>query len=149
MWLWYDLFALLLFCWLIISLIHSVHSTLYAVLLCCLWLASLLVIDSAGILIFYVRLTNKQKNTDSHPDDVLLGADLTGTPNKYSVSPLQHPCLKEPGSFSGTYGWHQSLKYKCGNDRTKRKALGCPELRAGLGQKISPGISSLDRPTRY
>ena len=40
----------------------------------------------------------------------------------------KHPCLKEPGSFNGTYGWQQSLKYKCGNYRTKRKALGSPEL---------------------
>ncbi|XP_051772154.1 uncharacterized protein LOC127524567 isoform X1 [Ctenopharyngodon idella] len=39
-----------------------------------------------------------------------------------------HPCLKEPGSFNGIYGWQQSLKYKCGNYRTKRKAMGSPEL---------------------
>ncbi|KAE8278095.1 hypothetical protein D5F01_LYC23836 [Larimichthys crocea] len=40
----------------------------------------------------------------------------------------KHPCLKEPGSFNGTYAWQQSLKYKCGNYRTKRKALESPEL---------------------
>ncbi|XP_038566683.1 uncharacterized protein LOC119897174 [Micropterus salmoides] len=40
----------------------------------------------------------------------------------------KHPCLKEPGSFNGTYGWQVSLKYKCGNYRTKRKALGSTEL---------------------
>ncbi|XP_024116850.1 uncharacterized protein LOC112138529 [Oryzias melastigma] len=40
----------------------------------------------------------------------------------------KHPCLKEPGSFSGMYGWQQSLKYKCGKYRTQRKALGSPEL---------------------
>ena len=40
----------------------------------------------------------------------------------------KHPCLKEPGSFNGTYGWQQSLKYKCGNYRTKRKTLGSSEL---------------------
>ena len=40
----------------------------------------------------------------------------------------KHPCLKEPGSFNGIYGWQQSLKYKCGNYRTKRKALGSPEI---------------------
>lgn len=40
----------------------------------------------------------------------------------------KHPCLKEPGSFNGTYGWQQSLKYKCGNYRTKWKELGSPEL---------------------
>lgn len=40
----------------------------------------------------------------------------------------KHPCLKEHGSFNGIYGWQQSLKYKCGHYRTKRKALGSPEL---------------------
>lgn len=40
----------------------------------------------------------------------------------------KHPCLKEPGSSNGICGWQQSLKYKCGNYRTKRKALGSPEL---------------------
>ncbi|KAJ4944007.1 hypothetical protein JOQ06_012557 [Pogonophryne albipinna] len=40
----------------------------------------------------------------------------------------KHPCLKEPGSYNGCYGWQQSLKYKVGNYRTKRKALGSPEL---------------------
>lgn len=40
----------------------------------------------------------------------------------------KHPCLKEPGSYNGCYGWQQSLKYKCGNYRTKRKALGMPEV---------------------
>lgn len=40
----------------------------------------------------------------------------------------KYPCLNEPGPFNGTNGWRQSLKYKCGNYRTKRKALGSPEL---------------------
>lgn len=40
----------------------------------------------------------------------------------------KHPCLKEPGSFNGIYGWQQSLKYKCGNYRTKLKTLESPEL---------------------
>ncbi|KAL1005692.1 hypothetical protein UPYG_G00062440 [Umbra pygmaea] len=40
----------------------------------------------------------------------------------------KHPCLKEPGSLNGHFGWQQSLMYKCGNYRTKRKALGSPEL---------------------
>lgn len=30
----------------------------------------------------------------------------------------KHPCLKEPGSFNGCYGWKQRLKYKMGNYRT-------------------------------
>ncbi|XP_066509897.1 uncharacterized protein si:ch211-166e11.5 [Hoplias malabaricus] len=41
---------------------------------------------------------------------------------------LKHPCLKEPGSFNGYYGWQQRLKYKMANYRCKLRALGCPEL---------------------
>ncbi|KAA8587585.1 hypothetical protein FQN60_016447 [Etheostoma spectabile] len=40
----------------------------------------------------------------------------------------KHPCLREPGSHNGCYGWQQSLKYKCGNYRNKLKAHGKPEL---------------------
>lgn len=37
----------------------------------------------------------------------------------------KHPCLKEPGSFNGCYGWKR-LKYKMSNYRLKLQ--GCPEL---------------------
>lgn len=40
----------------------------------------------------------------------------------------KHPCLKEPGSYNGCYGWRQRLKYKMGNYRSKLRGLGCPEL---------------------
>ncbi|XP_019207840.1 sterile alpha motif domain-containing protein 3 isoform X3 [Oreochromis niloticus] len=40
----------------------------------------------------------------------------------------QHPCLKEPGSYNGCYGWQQRLKYKMGNYRSKLRGLGCLEL---------------------
>ncbi|KAK7916163.1 hypothetical protein WMY93_011924 [Mugilogobius chulae] len=40
----------------------------------------------------------------------------------------KHPCLKEPGSYNGAYGWKQRFKYKMGNYRTELKGLGCPEL---------------------
>ncbi|KAL6477454.1 hypothetical protein MHYP_G00132890 [Metynnis hypsauchen] len=40
----------------------------------------------------------------------------------------KHPCLKEPGSFSGFYGWQTRQKYKMGNYRSKLRSLGCPEL---------------------
>ncbi|XP_048024756.1 sterile alpha motif domain-containing protein 3 isoform X2 [Megalobrama amblycephala] len=40
----------------------------------------------------------------------------------------KHPCLKEPGSYNGCYGWRQRLKYKMGNYRSKLRNLGCPEL---------------------
>ena len=38
------------------------------------------------------------------------------------------PCLKEPGSFNGSYGWVQCLKYKINNFRSKLRGLGCPEV---------------------
>ncbi|KAL7826197.1 hypothetical protein SRHO_G00339350 [Serrasalmus rhombeus] len=53
----------------------------------------------------------------------------------------KYPCLKEPGSFSGTYGWQQSLKYKMGNYRSKirnRKAV-CPELELNSLKRKRPG----------
>lgn len=40
----------------------------------------------------------------------------------------KHPCLREPGSFNGCYGWQQSLRYKCANYRSKLKAHGNPEV---------------------
>ncbi|XP_051519995.1 uncharacterized protein LOC127421196 isoform X1 [Myxocyprinus asiaticus] len=42
----------------------------------------------------------------------------------------KHPCLKEPGSFNGLYGWNTRLKYKMGNYRAKIRSIGCPELDA-------------------
>ncbi|PIO14016.1 hypothetical protein AB205_0173250 [Aquarana catesbeiana] len=39
-----------------------------------------------------------------------------------------HPCLKEPGSFNGCYGWIQRLKFKMKNFRYKLRGLGCPEI---------------------
>ncbi|XP_071327493.1 uncharacterized protein [Trachinotus anak] len=40
----------------------------------------------------------------------------------------KHPCLAEPGSTSGWYGWKHSLKFKMGNYRQKLKGVGCREL---------------------
>lgn len=40
----------------------------------------------------------------------------------------KYPCLKEPGSFTGYYGWQQSLKYKMANYRTKLRGYGVPEV---------------------
>lgn len=40
----------------------------------------------------------------------------------------KHPCLKEPGSFNGCYGWIQRLKYKMNNFRSKLRGTGCPEI---------------------
>lgn len=42
----------------------------------------------------------------------------------------KYPCLKEPGSFNGLYGWQQRIKYKLGNYRAKLRGcqLAIPEL---------------------
>lgn len=48
----------------------------------------------------------------------------------------RHPCLKEPGSSCGWYGWKFSLKFKMGNFRQKLRIAGCAEL-AVNGQKRS------------
>ncbi|XP_043987061.1 uncharacterized protein LOC122839512 [Gambusia affinis] len=54
----------------------------------------------------------------------------------------KHPCLKEPGSFNGCYGWKQRLKYKMGNYRTLLKSQGCPELSVNsLKSKVSISVS--------
>lgn len=50
----------------------------------------------------------------------------------------QHPCLKEPGSFNGLYGWQQSLKYKAGNYRSKLRLHGIPELSVNSLKHKSP-----------
>lgn len=50
----------------------------------------------------------------------------------------KHPCLKEPGSYNGCYGWQQRLKYKMGNYRSKLRGLGCPELEVNSLRKKRP-----------
>lgn len=46
-----------------------------------------------------------------------------------------HPCLKEPGSASGWYGWKVSLKFKMGNYRTKLARSGCVEVSVNTGKR--------------
>lgn len=50
----------------------------------------------------------------------------------------KHPCLKEPGSFSGFYGWQTRLKYKMGNYRSKLRSLGCPEVAVNSAKNKRP-----------
>uniref|UniRef100_A0A8C6Q7E0 Uncharacterized protein n=1 Tax=Nothobranchius furzeri TaxID=105023 RepID=A0A8C6Q7E0_NOTFU len=54
------------------------------------------------------------------------------------------PCLKEPGSFSGMYGWQQRLKYKMHNYRTmlKSRKFAYPELEVNVLKKKKPGNSA-------
>lgn len=54
----------------------------------------------------------------------------------------KHPCLKEPGSASGHYGWQTRLKFKMGNYRTKLRNLGCPELTVNALKHKHPGDSA-------
>ncbi|XP_074546285.1 uncharacterized protein LOC141810709 [Halichoeres trimaculatus] len=46
----------------------------------------------------------------------------------------KYPCLREPGSFNGLCGWHQRIKSKMGNYRTKLRCrqVVCPELQVNL-----------------
>lgn len=50
----------------------------------------------------------------------------------------KYPCLKEPGSFSGYYGWQQSIKYKMANYRTKLRGFGVPEVMCNALKRKSP-----------
>ncbi|XP_037621965.1 uncharacterized protein LOC119486148 isoform X2 [Sebastes umbrosus] len=50
----------------------------------------------------------------------------------------KHPCLSEPGSYSGCYGWKQRLKTKMGNYRTQLKGIGCSELLANSLKSKAP-----------
>lgn len=46
-----------------------------------------------------------------------------------------HPCLKEPGSVGGGYGWKVSLKFKMGNYRTVMERSGCLEISVNAGRR--------------
>ena len=50
----------------------------------------------------------------------------------------QYPCLKEPSSFAGYYGWQQSIKYKMANYRTKLRSYGVPEVMCNALKRKSP-----------
>lgn len=47
----------------------------------------------------------------------------------------KHPCLKEPGSRTGWYGWKNSLKVKMGNYRSKLSRAGFNEVAVNSGKK--------------
>ncbi len=50
---------------------------------------------------------------------------------------MKHPCLRDPVSSNGIYGWQNSLKYKVGNFRAKVKHLGLPELNVNCRKRKS------------
>ncbi|XP_072568849.1 sterile alpha motif domain-containing protein 3-like isoform X2 [Paramormyrops kingsleyae] len=47
----------------------------------------------------------------------------------------QDPCLTEPGSRTGWYGWKNSLKFKMGNYRTKLSRAGFHEVAVNSGKR--------------
>uniref|UniRef100_A0A3B4GB81 Uncharacterized protein n=1 Tax=Pundamilia nyererei TaxID=303518 RepID=A0A3B4GB81_9CICH len=47
----------------------------------------------------------------------------------------KHPCLKEPGSQKGWYGWKNSLKFKMGNYRAKLSRAGFQEVAVNSGRR--------------
>uniref|UniRef100_A0A8C2AVQ4 Uncharacterized protein n=1 Tax=Cyprinus carpio TaxID=7962 RepID=A0A8C2AVQ4_CYPCA len=47
----------------------------------------------------------------------------------------KHPCLKEPGSCAGWYGWKNSLTFKMGNYRTKLSHAGSLEVAVNSGKR--------------
>lgn len=49
----------------------------------------------------------------------------------------KHPCLRDPVSSNGIYGWQNSLKYKVGNFRAKVKHLRLPELTVNCRKRKS------------
>jgi len=51
----------------------------------------------------------------------------------------KNPCLSEPSSYNGCYGWKQRLKTKMGNYRTQVKGIGCAELLANSLKSKAPG----------
>lgn len=58
---------------------------------------------------------------------------------------MKHPCLRDPVSANGTYGWQNSLKYKIGNYRAKVKNLGLPELNVNCQKRNSTEDGSLTK----
>ncbi|XP_030205828.1 uncharacterized protein LOC115538275 isoform X1 [Gadus morhua] len=62
----------------------------------------------------------------------------------------KYPCLKEPGSFNGMYGWQQRIKYKMANYRAKVRGLqiACPELEVNSSRKMTSRPKGLKRPKK-
>lgn len=64
----------------------------------------------------------------------------------------KHPCLAEPGSTTGCYGWKNSLKFKMGNLRSKLRRCGIADLsvnkRTQQNPEGEPPGKSLKRPRR-
>ena len=87
----------------------------------------------------------------SYPNSVQILAVVEALVGKY-------PCLKEPGSFNGLYGWQQRIKYKLGNYRAKLRGseIDIPELevntlkrrRSVEADMVPIGLKGLKRPKK-
>uniref|UniRef100_A0A8D3CDV8 Uncharacterized protein n=1 Tax=Scophthalmus maximus TaxID=52904 RepID=A0A8D3CDV8_SCOMX len=66
----------------------------------------------------------------------------------------KHPCIKEPGSRTGWYGWKNSLKFKMGNYRCKLTRAGFHEVAVNSGKRSrnnpdrQPPHTNIKRPKR-
>ncbi|KAJ8263870.1 hypothetical protein GJAV_G00142340 [Gymnothorax javanicus] len=67
------------------------------------------------------RLAEEIFKYKAYPKDV----DFSEVPEALKK---KHPCLTEPGSYNGCYGWKQRLKYKMANYRAQLKTYRTPEV---------------------
>ncbi|XP_049331238.1 uncharacterized protein LOC111197562 [Astyanax mexicanus] len=67
---------------------------------------------------------------------------------------MKHPCLTEKGSHTGWAGWKNSLKFKLGNYRTKRRKAGCPDVSVNGGKRslnhpdLEPSRKNIKKPKK-
>lgn len=73
-------------------------------------------------------LANKMHSFTAYPEDKHLSVVAEALVTK-------HPCLKEPGSQTGWYGWKNSLKFKMGNYRSKLSRAGIFEVAVNSGKR--------------
>ncbi|RVE73057.1 hypothetical protein OJAV_G00045610 [Oryzias javanicus] len=94
----------------------------------------------------YQRTGKSLKLTRGQKHDILEALAATmhsfkAYPNDREVSVVaealvtHHPCLKEPGSKTGWYGWKNSLKFKMGNYRAKLSRAGFQEVAVNSGKR--------------
>ncbi|KAI4802444.1 hypothetical protein KUCAC02_020280 [Chaenocephalus aceratus] len=78
-------------------------------------------------------LTNARVKSDILETLAKIIYTYTAYPSSAQISDVaealvkKYPFLKEPGSFSGYYGWQQSIKSKMANYRTKLRGYSVPE----------------------
>uniref|UniRef100_A0A667ZMR4 PB1 domain-containing protein n=1 Tax=Myripristis murdjan TaxID=586833 RepID=A0A667ZMR4_9TELE len=73
-------------------------------------------------------LANKMHSFTAYPEDKQFSVVAEALVTK-------HPCLTEPGSQTGWYGWKNSLKFKMGNYRSKLSRAGIFEVAVNSGKR--------------